>query len=340
MTRRMTWSRAPRVSRTRTVSTEASPVQPGEAAAALARKGSGPVALIVEAGSASGVAMEARLGADGAIRCERAPLDHAAPLATACGATVILLLPPTGPDRFEVLGALHGHPATASLPVVVIDEIGGADDRRHAFAAGADDHWSGWPDPLEARARLFALSRGVLAERQRDEALRELAVLRIRLGEATTRLAKGQDLDEATGLPTRRRLLEQLDVEWRRARRSGGPLSLILVEIDRAEGIANPRSTEDESRFTHVAVALRGVLRRGGDLLARYAPNQLAAALPDIGPDGAAAVAQALRHAALGADPSLRFTTGIVTGRPQESVADGPTSLVAEAEESLTRARG
>lgn len=297
-----------------------------------------PVALIVEAGGPAGGAMESRLGADGAIRCERARgVEHAGAMATASGATVILLLPPAGADRFEVLATFRGDAATAALPIVVIDEAGGADDRRQAFAAGADDYWSGWPDPLEARARLFALSRGVIAERQRDELSREVTTLRTRLGDATAKLARGQELDEATGLPIRRRLFEQLDVEWRRARRNGGPLSLLLIEIERPDG--GPRTAADEERFVHVATALRGVLRRGGDLLARYADNQLAAALPDIGPDGAAAVAQAMRHAAVGADPSLRFTFGIVTGRPQESVADGPSALIAEAEESLARAR-
>jgi GGDEF domain-containing protein len=320
-------------------------------AAALPRRGSGPVALIVEAGGPSGAAMEARLAADGAIRCERArDIDQAGPLATACGATVILLLPRAGIDRFEVLGALHAG-ATGGLPVVVVDAIdgmpdghdggpngsAGRDHRRDAFAAGADDYWPGWPDPSEARARLFALSRAVLAERQRDEALRELVTVRARLGEANARLAKGQDLDPSTGLPTRRRLMEQLEVEWRRARRGGGPLSLVLVEVVRPGG--GPRTADDEQRLVRIAAALRAVLRRGGDLLARYADNQLAAALPEVGPEGAAAVAQALRHAALATDPSLNFTTGIVTGRPQESVADGPGSLIAEVEQSLARAR-
>jgi two-component system chemotaxis family response regulator WspR len=304
----------------------------------MPRRGTGPVALIVEAGGGSGAAMEARLGADGAIRCERArSVEHAGAMATACGATVILLLPGAGNDRFEVLGQLHAGDHTAGLPIVVIDEIGGAQDRRNAFAAGADDYWSGWPDPLEARARLFALSRGVIGERQRDDLQREIVTLRTRLGEANTRLAKGQDLDPNTGLPTRRRLMEQLEVEWRRARRGGGPLSLVLVEVVRPGG--GPRSADDEERLVRVSAALRAVLRRGGDLLARYSETQLAAALPEIGPEGAAAVAQALRHAALATDPSLSFTTGIVTGRPQESVADGPNALIAEVEASLARAR-
>ena len=235
-------------------------------ATALPRRGAGPVALIVEAGGPSGAAMEARLGADGAIRCERAcDVEQAGPLAGACGATVILLLPPAGGERFEVLGALHANDATAGLPIVVIDEIGGTQDRRNAFAAGADDYWQGWPDPSEARARLFALSRGVMAERQRDEALKELVNLRARLADANSRLAKGQDLDEATGLPTRRRLMEQLEVEWRRARRGGGPLSLVLVEVGRPGG--GPRTPDDEQRLVRVSAALRAVLRRGGDLL-------------------------------------------------------------------------
>jgi two-component system chemotaxis family response regulator WspR len=318
----------------------ASPLaQPGEAAA-LSRRSSGPVALIVEAGGGSGAAMEARLGADGAIRCERAgSIERAAPLASACGATVILLLPPAGPssDRFEVLGLVHAQAATAALPIVVIDELGGPDDRRQAFAAGADDYWPGWPDPSEARARLFALSRGVIAERQRDELAREVSLVRGRLSEATSKLAKGQELDERTGLPTRKRLLEQMDVEWRRARRGGAPLSLVLIEVGRPG--PGQRTSTDEERFVTISAALRTVLRRGGDLLARYSDNQLAAALPEIGPDGAAAVAQAMRHAAVAADPTLRFTTGIVTARPQESISDGPASLFAEAEESLSRAR-
>ncbi|HEY0707138.1 MAG TPA: GGDEF domain-containing protein [Polyangia bacterium] len=304
------------------------------AATVPGRRSGGVVALIVEGTGRSGHVLEAQLG-DAGVRVERtSDLPTAPGLATAAAATAMIYLPPAGPDRLAGLTFLQRDPATAGLPIVVMDEMGGPEQAHAAYAAGADEHWPGFPDLRTARIRLTALSRGVIAERQRDEALRELAQVRARLSEATGRLAREQETDEVTGLPNRKRLLQQLDVEWRRARRNGSPLSLVLLEIDRPAG---GQGLVEEARLIAVSAALRAVLRRGGDLLARFSDNQVAASLPEVGPDGAAAVAQALRSAALRCEPTLFFTMGIVTARPQESASNSADSLVAEAEASLRR---
>jgi diguanylate cyclase (GGDEF)-like protein len=299
-----------------------------------ARRSNAVVALIVEGTGRSGHVLEAQLG-DAGLRVERtSDLASAPALAAAAGATALVYLPPAGTDRLQGMTLLQADPETAGLPIVVMDEMGGLEAAHAAYAAGADEHWPGFPDLRTARIRLTALSRGVIAERQRDEALRELAQVRARLTEATSRLSREQDTDAVTGLPNRRRLLGQLDVEWRRARRNGSPLSVVLIEIDHPAG---SQELVEDSRLAAVATALRAVLRRGGDLLARFSDNQLAASLPEVGPDGAAAVAQALRTAALRCEPSLFFTMGIVTARPQESVSTSAEALIGEAEASLRR---
>ncbi|HEY0711547.1 MAG TPA: hypothetical protein VGF45_02665, partial [Polyangia bacterium] len=173
------------------------------------RRAGGVVALIIEGTGRSGHVLEAQLG-DAGLRVERtSDLASAPGLAAAAGATALIYLPPAGTDRLAGFETLQKDPATTGLPLVVMDEMGGPEAAHAAYAAGADEHWPGFPDLRTARIRLTALSRGVIAERQRDEALRELAQLRARLTEATGRLAREQDPDGVTGLPNPRRLRGQ-----------------------------------------------------------------------------------------------------------------------------------
>src|SRR6185295_16261699 len=67
----------------------------------------------------------------------------------------------------------------------------------------------------------------------REAALERLVEERTReLAEANQRLERLSALDGLTGVANRRRFDEALGVEWRRACRSGEPLSLVLLDLD------------------------------------------------------------------------------------------------------------
>jgi GGDEF domain-containing protein len=170
-----------------------------------------------------------------------------------------------------------------------------------------------------------ALARAVLAEGERDEARRQLVELQ---GQLQAR----PDHDAASGVASRQRLDEALDGEWRRARRNGSHLSLVVLDVGHS-GASMP--DRPALRLVDLALALKGALRRGGDLLASCGSGRFAAMLPEVGAAGAATVAEALRRAARTVAPELELRLGVASLRPQEAPGSGPQALLAQAETAL-----
>lgn len=106
------------------------------------------------------------------------------------------------------------------------------------------------------------------------------------------------DSDGLTGLANRRHFEGRLAAEHERARRSGQPCALILLDVDYFK--------KYNDRYGHVAGdaclrAVAGVVaaqtRRPADLAARYGGEEFAVLLPDTDLEGACAVAQNIRAA-------------------------------------------
>ena len=103
--------------------------------------------------------------------------------------------------------------------------------------------------------------------------------------------------DELTGLVNRRRFLAALDAEIVRARRLGGPLSVVLVDLDDFKRI--------NDRFGHpagdtVLLAFADLMRahvREVDVAGRLGGEEFSILLPETDLLGAAAGAERLRHA-------------------------------------------
>jgi two-component system, chemotaxis family, response regulator WspR len=233
--------------------------------------------------------------------------------AAAAGASVLfLVVDPAQSAVVDDLAACRRGPA--DLPVMVFAQRAPAELRKRLFAGGAVECLGELPDPDELAARIRAQARAVHAERERDEARQHLTALKRRLEES--------DLDLTSGVASRRRLEEFLDGEWRRARRNGSFLSLVLVQAS-------------EAPLPGLALALKSTLRRGGDLLASCGDGRFAAVLPEVGTNGAATVSRLLRQAALTFAPEATVRLGVATLRPQEAPRAGPESLLAQAQSAL-----
>jgi diguanylate cyclase (GGDEF)-like protein len=106
-----------------------------------------------------------------------------------------------------------------------------------------------------------------------------------RMSDELRRLARADGL---TGVANRRAFDEALDREWRRAQRSGQPLSLLIVDIDCFK-LYNDRygHPAGDRCLKAVAQALEAAQRRPGDLAARYGGEEFALLLPDTPVGGA-----------------------------------------------------
>ena len=168
------------------------------------------------------------------------------------------------------------------------------------------------------------------------------------LERANAELARVARCDALTGLSNRRHFDEVMDAEWRRARRSGSPISLLLLDIDRFKAF-NDRygHPEGDVCLGSVAVAVGGVAQRPGDLTARYGGEEFAVILPNTDEGGASLVAERVRAAiealALPHEGNrdcgsvVTASVGCATARPGEG--DNPARLVATADKQLYEAK-
>lgn len=182
-----------------------------------------------------------------------------------------------GIDGFEVCRRLKADPLLAEVPVIFVTQHTDASVEAAVFELGAADF---------------------VAKPVSGPALRARVAMQLRLYRTAQRLVRLARRDTLTGLAERAQLDEELDLECRRARRTGQPLALLLVGI---EGLAayqqrHGRGAADNA-LRHVAALARQVLQRPADLVARHSDEVFALLLPDTTAAGAAALALRLRQA-------------------------------------------
>jgi diguanylate cyclase (GGDEF)-like protein len=174
-----------------------------------------------------------------------------------------------------------GDPELLGVAVVLMHPGADAGAVVQALADGAVDVWTGAhvAPELIARVRVAYRSRQLL-----DLALRRYSDL--------------EDLayrDELTELPNRRGASRQIDVLISRARRHGHQLAVLLIDADRFKAVNDRHGhAVGDIVLRELAARLRERVRRE-DVVGRWGGEEFVIVLPETTPDGAAAVAEALR---------------------------------------------
>ena len=150
--------------------------------------------------------------------------------------------------------------------------------------------------------------------------------------------------DPLTGLANRRLLIEQYQREAIRQRRSGKPLSLLVLDLDHFKSV--------NDRYGHIAgdtclkriSAVIASRLRGADLVARFGGEEFIVLLPDTDEQGAIIAAENLRKAVadteivlLEATVRLSVSIGVSTAKPGESWDFEP--LMGIADKAMYRAK-
>jgi diguanylate cyclase (GGDEF)-like protein len=156
------------------------------------------------------------------------------------------------------------------------------------------------------------------------------------------------DSDSLTGLANRRRFDETLAFEHERARRSGLPFSLIMIDVDYFKKF-NDRygHVAGDDCLRRVAGAIATGPRRPTDLAARYGGEEFAVILPDTDTEGARAVAEKIRiavealnitHADSPSGP-VTISLGVHTCQPAENGGAAPLACIEAADQLLYQAK-
>lgn len=170
----------------------------------------------------------------------------------------------------------------------------------------------------------------------------ELATALERLEEQARQLVRLSVRDGLTGVFNRRHLDEQLPSELARARRTGQPISVAMIDLDNFKRINDSvgHSLGDRA-LQGVADVITGLLRQS-DILARYGGEEFAIVFPDTGEEAAAAACERIRAAIEARDwtdvsPNLGVTASF--GVAQANATCDAGSLLDEADARLYAAK-
>jgi two-component system cell cycle response regulator len=150
--------------------------------------------------------------------------------------------------------------------------------------------------------------------------------------------------DVLTGLRTRRFFGSQLPFELTKARRAGGSLAVLIVDVDHFKSINDKYGHPAGDRvLVEVARRLRDAVRHA-DFIARYGGEEFALVVPEIGPQELASIGERLRIQVaaspiqVSADVWVGVTVSVGTaGYPRHG--DSPAELITTADRALYAAK-
>lgn len=149
--------------------------------------------------------------------------------------------------------------------------------------------------------------------------------------------------DPLTGLLNRRAFDEMLALEFARSRRSGGPVALLLLDLDDLK-LINDRYGHDagDRALRRLAEILAGSVRSTDSIGARIGGDEFVILAPETSLPAALSLAERLRRSILAAPasedfPPFTMSIGIVTLDALRH--SGPASLLADADSALYEAK-
>jgi diguanylate cyclase (GGDEF)-like protein len=181
---------------------------------------------------------------------------------------------------------------------------------------------------------------GTTADRDVARALNAVA-------EAMAQIEARASRDRLTGVANRETLLAALVGSVERAARSGRPLAVAFVDVDRFKAINDAYGHASGDSVLRQVAALVSRSVRAGDVVGRYGGEEFMVILPDTDAEGARRVAERLRTTVMrsplriagGEDLQTTVSVGIAAGAGAELRLD---VLVAEADAAmyLAKSRG
>ncbi len=169
----------------------------------------------------------------------------------------------------------------------------------------------------------------------------------MRLHELNIELTNLSKQDPMTGLANRRHFDEYLTLIFENARRSGVPISMLMVDVDHFKQINDyyGHLTGDEI-VRHFAKIIQSCVNRSTDLVARFGGDEFAIILNDTNLYGAKLIAQKIRQAISDSDVGLipkrgqskvTLSIGIASGYAGQYASS--LELVKKADDALYRAK-
>jgi len=255
-------------------------------------------------------------------------------LAAGRAAVVLLDLSLPGSRGLDTLARLLAD--KVQVPVIVLT---GTSDEALAVEAvrrGAQDYL------VKGQTDGRLLGRAIRYAIERKEAHARLAEANSRLAEANSRLEQLATTDDLTGLWNRRYFLDMLCRECRRTARSGAPLAVAMVDVDRFKGINDRHGHPFGDRVLAAVARVMREAARATDLVARYGGEEFMILLPETSADAAVDAAERLRRTIAGrpvTDGDRAVAVTVSVGVAALEGGTDPTALLRHVDEALYAAK-
>jgi len=180
-----------------------------------------------------------------------------------------------GLNGYEICTRLKEDDRTKDIPVIFVTSLGDAWAETKGLKLGAVDYITKPFDPEPVKARVST---------------------HIKLKVAQEKLALLAATDGLTGLWNRAQFDAMLAYEYSRHTRSGGELSLIMLDVDNFKAFNDTYGhIAGDDCLRQVALAISGAASRLTDVVARYGGEEFVLLLPETSLEGAMILAEKVR---------------------------------------------
>ena len=182
-------------------------------------------------------------------------------------------------------------------------------------------------------------------EREVDTRTEELKDALSKLSEAHIILKEMNTIDAVTGIRNRQYFDDTLEQEWRRAKRQGYDISMLLLDIDHFKKVNDTYGhLAGDECLAAIAKEIDQMFNRPSDVVARYGGEEFVVVLPYVSAENARSLAEQLRQLIeqstyLGDGHALNVTVsiGVATISPEGEVA--PRDLIGWSDSVLYEAK-
>ncbi len=143
--------------------------------------------------------------------------------------------------------------------------------------------------------KMVFIIRNITERKQAEEKIQQL-IQQLELEKQTALL--NANTDRLTGLPNRRYFDEALNKEFRRYKRTGDPLSLIMLDVDHFKKFNDSYGhVAGDECLRQIGTTLKTLVGRATDIVARYGGEEFVAILTNTDQQGAVTLAERIRKA-------------------------------------------
>ncbi|HEX8275059.1 MAG TPA: diguanylate cyclase [Longimicrobiaceae bacterium] len=243
-------------------------------------------------------------------------------------------------DGYEVSRRVKNDESLPYIPIILVTARDSTADKVEGLEAGADDYLTKPINFPELEARVRSMLRIKRLQDELDLKNRELERTNQELEVANRKLRKLSITDGLTELFNHRHVHELLHEEFERSRRSGEPLAVVMIDLDRFKAVNDTYGHPTGDVILYETARIIRETAREIDMVGRYGGEEFIAILPNTAEDEASTFAERVRAGVEGYvfrdeanEVRMTASSGVASFPGPDS--DTPEALLKRADEAL-----